>query len=75
MFKNFFFIVNKNAHQVSQQVLERNLGKLDLKGFLDLFALFERNNRKNALISHGQKCLRKSKKRRRKILKVCLNLT
>ena len=36
MFKNFFIIVNKNAHQVSQQVLERNLGKLDLKGFLDL---------------------------------------
>ena len=36
MFKNLFLIVNKNAHQVSQQVLERNLGKLDLKGFLDL---------------------------------------
>ena len=33
MFKNFFIILNKNAHQVSQQVLERNLGKLDLKGF------------------------------------------
>ena len=33
MFKNFFIIVNKNAHQVSQQVSERNLGKLNLKGF------------------------------------------